>query len=191
VQPSGSTSHSMDGTPSVAGLEQPLLLARDKVFRRRVSLWEPDAPESDILMSLYRYWESLRPEGLLPKRGDFDIQRLRPVLGMTCVVDVTADDPDDYFVRLFGSEIPLGTDMSRHRVGDYPSLPYREMLAQDYRTAREIGAPLYHEIAAMIDFKRHSYARLVLPFAEDGRNVNQLIVSSIHQKFPDLLQLLV
>jgi PAS domain len=172
-------------------LQQRVLLADDKVYRRGISLWDSTAPKSDTLMSLYRYWGSLRPDGLLPKRGDFDIQRLRPVLGMTCVVDVTAENPDDYFVRLFGSEIPLSTDMSRHRVGDYPSLPYREMLAQDYQAAREIGAPLYHEIAALIDGKRHSYARLILPFAEDGRRVNQLIVSSIHQKFPDLLQLLV
>jgi PAS domain-containing protein len=175
----------------VMPLEHPLLLTRDRVFRRRVSLWEPEKPKNDRLMGLYRYWESLRPEGLLPKRADFDIQHLRPVLGMTCVVDVSADNPDDYFVRLFGSEIPLGTDMSRHRVGDYPSPPYRDMLAQDYKTAREVGAPLYHEIAALIDDKRHSYARLILPFAEDGRSVNQLIVSSIHQKFPDLLELLV
>jgi hypothetical protein len=172
-------------------LEQRVLVNGEGVFRRRVSLWEPHAQISDTLMSLYRYWESLRPDGLLPKRADFDIQRLRPVMGMTCVVDVTADDPADYFVRLYGSEIPLDTNMSKQRIGDYPSPFYREMLAEDYKAARDIGAPLYHEVAASIDFKRHSYARLILPFAEDGRTVNQLIVSSVHQKFADLLQLLV
>ncbi len=172
-------------------LDQKVLVTGDKVHRRRVSLWESPAHANETLMSLYRYWESLRPDGMLPRRAAFDLTRLRQVMGMTCVVDVTADDPNDYYVRLFGSEIPLDSDMSKQRIGDQPSPVYRDMLAEDYKAAREIGAPLYHEVAARIGRKRHSYARLILPFAEDGRTVNQLIVSSVHQKFPDLLQLLV
>ena len=171
-------------------LEHRVLSAGDKVYRRRISLSEPGEARNDILVSIYRYWESLRHEGLPPNRSVFDIQQLRPVMGMTCVVDVTAENPDDYFVRLFGSEIPLGTDMSKHRLGDYPSQPYREMLVEDYKTARDLGRALYHEIAARIDYKRHSYARLILPFADDDGRVNQLIVSSVHETFADLLQFL-
>src|SRR5262249_10678362 len=104
-------------------LEHRVLSAGDKVYRRRLSLAESGGAKNETLMSIYRHWESLRHEGQPPKRSAFDIQQLRPVMGMTCVVDVTAEHPDDYFVRLFGSDIPLGTDMSKHRLGDYPRSP--------------------------------------------------------------------
>jgi hypothetical protein len=80
--------------------------------------------------------------------------------------------------------------MSKHRLGDYPSQPYRDMLAEDYKTARDLGTALYHEIAARIDYKRHSYARLILPFAGHDARVNQLIICSVQQTFDDLLQYL-
>ncbi len=102
--------------------------ATDIVLRRRVTLWEPFPPKSKILMDLYRYWETLRPTGLLPNRTDFEMDRLRPVMG--------------------------------------------------------------NEIAARLDFLTHSYARLILPFAKDGRRVDQLYVCSTLTKFPDLLEAL-
>jgi len=69
--------------------------ATDIVLRRRVTLWEPFPPKSKILMDLYRYWETLRPTGLLPNRTDFEMDRLRPVMGMASIVDVEAATPAD------------------------------------------------------------------------------------------------
>jgi hypothetical protein len=162
---------------------------RDRVIRRRLSLWEADPPKNKILMDLYRSWEALRPMGLIPSRNDFDILRLKPVMGMTCIIDVTPENPTDFFVRLYGTNVPLPENMSKRTLADmHTSELYREMLAQDYAGARDIGVPLYHEIAALLDYVTHSYARLILPFASDNRNVDQLIVSSVLEKFPDLIQ---
>jgi PAS domain len=164
---------------------------RDRVIRRRLPLWEPDPPKNEVLMALYRYWESLRPTGLIPSRKEFDVLRLRPVMGTTSIIDVDSEDPCDFRLRLYGTNLKLPNDMSNRRLADMQYAErYRDMLMQDYAAARDIGVPLYHEVAAMIDYITHSYSRLILPFAADGRNVSQLIVSSISQDFPDLVQLL-
>lgn len=164
---------------------------RDHVIRRRLPLWEPMPPKNPELMALYRYWESLRPTGLIPARKDFDVLRLRSVMGTTTVVDVNKDDPDEFHYRLYGTQIRLPMELShRSIVALRESEPYFEMIKQDYRAAREIGVPLYHDVVALIDYVTHSYARLILPFATDHRNVDQLIVCSVHQDFPDLIKLL-
>jgi hypothetical protein len=164
--------------------------AADIVLRRRVTLWEPTPVKDKTLMTLYRYWEALRPDGFLPSRTDFDMDKLRPVMGMASVVDVEYDDPLEFRIRLQGSRLPLKSDHTKHSISDIRSLPYQEMLAIDYRAAKEIGCPAYHEIAARLDYSTHSYARLILPFAKDGRRVDQLYVCSTLVKFPDLLQAL-
>jgi hypothetical protein len=165
---------------------------RDRVIRRRLSLWETDPPKNEILMSLYRYWESLRPTGLIPARKEFDIVRLKPVMGLASVVEVNDKAPMDFRFRLHGTDVHLPKDLSNRTLAEMSySQVYREMLAQDYEAAREIGVPLYHEVAALIDYVTHSYARLILPFATDHRNVDQLIVCSVLQEFPDLIQRLV
>jgi len=164
---------------------------RDRLVRRRLSLWDAEPPKHPRLMELYRYWESLRPEGLIPARTEFDILKLRAVMGTTCVIDVDCPDPQDYLVRLYGTSLTLPNDMSNRTLKNMDfSDEYREMLAEDYFSAREIGVPLYHEVAALINYSMHTYARLILPFAGDHRNVNQLIVCSVHQDFPDLVKLL-
>jgi hypothetical protein len=165
-------------------------MATDVVVRRRVTLWEPTPIKNKALMDLYRYWEALRVDGLLPNRTDFDMDKLRPVMGMASVVDVEDDDPHAFRIRLQGSRLPLKFDHSKHTVGDIDSGAYKEMLAIDYRAAKEIGSPAYHEIAARLDYLTHSYARLILPFAKDGRRVDQLYVCSTLVKFPDLLEAL-
>lgn len=181
------------GPPMRSNLQAKLFPSRqrDRVIRRRLSLWEPEPAKNKTLMELYRYWESLRPEGLIPARKDFDILRLRPVMGTTTLVDVEAEDPMDFRFRLLGTELTLKIDTSMRTIADYrESAVYQEMLVQDYGAARDIGTPLYHEIAALVDYITHSYVRLILPFAADGRKVNQLMVCSIHEDLPDLVKLL-
>jgi len=164
---------------------------RDRVIRRRLPLWEPEPSKQQTLMELYRYWESLRPTGLIPSRKDFDVLRLRSVMGTTCVIEVDGRAPDDFFVRLYGTALTLPDNMNNRRLADmHCSSNYRAMLEQDYAAARDIGVPLYHEVAAMIDYITHSYARLILPFSSDARTVNQLVVSSVRQDLPDLIKLL-
>lgn len=80
---------------------------RDRVVRRRLPLWEPEPAKNKVLMDLYRYWESLRPTGLIPSRKDFDVLRLKPVMGMTTIVEVDEQNPSNFRFRLYGTQIPL------------------------------------------------------------------------------------
>lgn len=164
---------------------------RDRVIRRRLPLWEPEPPKLKVLMDLYRYWESLRPTGLIPSRQEFDVLKLKSVMGTTTVIEVDDSTPENFRFRLFGTQIPLPMPLSNRTLSAVrESEPYFKMVEQDYIAARDIGTPLYHEVVALINYVTHSYARLILPFAADGRNVNQLVVSSVRQDFPDLVKLI-
>jgi hypothetical protein len=164
---------------------------RDRVIRRRLPLWEPEPPKQKVLMDLYRYWESLRPSGMIPSRQGFDVLKLKPVMGTTTIIEVDESTSENFRIRLFGTNIPLPMTLSNRTLSAVrESEPYFKMIEQDYIAARDIGTPLYHEVVALINYVTHSYARLILPFAADGRNVNQLVVSSVRQDFPELVKLI-
>lgn len=162
----------------------------DAVVRRRLSLWDTQSQKNATLVGLYRYWEGLRPTGLIPARADFDIRKLEPVMGMTWEVDVVSDDPLEFKVGLTSSALPLGLDDSRLCLRDIRCTPYRNMLATDYRAVKEIGTPAYHIVATRIDEVILSYARLVLPFAKDGRRITELYVCIVNLRFSDLVKAL-
>src|SRR5260221_10115005 len=164
--------------------------ASDAVVRRRVTVWEPLPPKNDALMGLYRYWEALRPTGLLPVRADFDLQKLQPASGTTWLIDVGSDDPLEFGVRSQDHTFPFDGDPLRFRLRDIRSKAYREMLATDYRAVKDIGTPAYHDVATRIDDVVLSYARLILPFAKDGRRVTELYTCVADARLPDLLKTL-
>ena len=161
-------------------------LLEDIVLRRAqpISSLAVQDPE---LNTAYEYWTSCRKDGLLPSRREIDVLQLKPVLGHTHLVDVTADDPADYRYRLWGSKVPLHRfrNYTNWRIGDYRSVPYRKGLMEDYSAVTWTGSPLYHQIVARLDSIRYSYARILLPLAEDGRKVNMLIVCTRDRIFPD------
>jgi len=141
-------------------------------------------------MGLYRYWEALRPTGLLPVRAEFDPQKLPAVRRTTWLINVVPDDPLEFLIRSQGHTLPLDGAPLKLRLRDIRSKPYREMLATDYRAVKEIGAPAYHDIATRIDGVMLSYARLILPFANDGCRVTELYSCAVDARFPDLLKTL-
>ena len=139
---------------------------RDRVIRRRLPLGQPEMPKHPALVALYRYWLSLCDAGLIPSRRDFQV-----VASATATVDLTDVDDSDAL--------------------DFHHSPFdEEMARQDYRAVRDLGVPLYHDIAATRRDDTLSYARLILPFADDGRRVDRLIVASAERAFPDLVKLL-
>src|SRR5258708_1687634 len=105
---------------AVASDPQQLELFRnqsDIVVRRRVTLWEPEPPKHKILMELYRHWEALRPTGFLPSRSQFEMDKLRPIMGMASIVDVGPNDPLGFLIRLQGTMLPF-PDHSKHALAD-------------------------------------------------------------------------
>ncbi|MCC7046353.1 MAG: PAS domain-containing protein [Alphaproteobacteria bacterium] len=158
----------------------------DIVLRRPQPIASLPATDPELNI-VYEYWNSCRRDGLLPRRKDIDVLQLKPVLGHMHIVDVTAQDPSDYRYRLYGSKVRLNrfSNYTNTRLGDLPSLPYRNALIDDYSAVAWSGTPLYQNVVARLQSIRYSYSRLLLPLAEDGRRVNMLIVSTHDRVFPD------
>lgn len=177
----------MTALPQTAKPSSHVGLLDDIVLRRPqpLSLLPTADPE---LNQVYQYWATCRSDGLLPKRKDIDVLQLKPVLGHTHLVDVSAQDPADYRYRLYGSKVRLNrfSNYTNTRLGDLPSVTYRNALIDDYSAVAWSGTPLYQNVVARVQSVRYSYSRLLLPLAEDGRRVNMLMVSTHDRLFPDL-----
>ena len=163
-----------------------LLAAEDLVKRRRCAIAEIP-PEDAKLSAAHAYWHAKRRDGLLPAKGDIDILELRPLIGTTHMVDVSDPDPGNYHVRLRGSSVP---DDALRKVSNKPlhmcgSKALGESLMEDYAAVAFTGTAAYHQVVALLDYIRHSYSRLILPLAEDGRHVDSLMVCFNRREFSD------
>ncbi len=160
---------------------------RDVVKRRRLSLAEIP-PEDHKLSFVLDYWRAKCRDGLLPARQDIDVIDLRPVIGRTHLIDVAAEDPAQYRIRLYASltRLERGDDLTNSAIGAYPSVPFRLSLMEDYNGVALTGVPAYHQVVARLDYVPFSYSRLILPLAKDGRMVNLLLVCINPRPFPDL-----
>ncbi len=158
----------------------------DVVLRRPQPLSSLESLDPE-LFQVFEYWQSRRQEGLLPRRKDIDVLQLKPVLGHTHLVDVSAQDPAEYRFRLYGSKVRLDRfrNYTNSKVGDYPSEPYRNALIEDYSSVVWTGTPLYQHIVARLQSIPYSYSRLLLPLAEDGRKVNMLVVCTRDRVYTD------
>ena len=123
----------MSAVPQTAKPSAQLGPLDDIVLRRPQPLSSLPAGDPELNL-VYEYWNGCRNDGLLPRRKDIDVLQLKPVLGHTHLVDVSAQDPADYRFRLYGSKVRLDRfrNYSNTRVGDYPSIPYRTALIEDY-----------------------------------------------------------
>ena len=159
---------------------------RDVVKRRRMSV--EDIPQTDrVLSEALVYWQSLRSEGLLPARRDVDVLELRPLVGNLHLVDV-GNGPSDIRFGLYGTRVPLQNfqDFTGKGPGMVGSAVYSQSVMEDYQAVQATGTPCYQHIVARIDYILHSYARLILPLADDGRHVNKLLVCINKREFDDL-----
>ncbi len=151
---------------------------RQDVVRALRWPWECIDTHDGLLIDALRYWQSLGDGGLLPKPGAVDPIVLKPLLGWIHKVDTSDADPQNYYFRLWGSNATLEqfAPFKGLRVSDYPSLPYRDAVLQDYQDAVATGVPTYQQVLARVKYREYSYTRLILPLASDGRRVNQLLV---------------
>jgi hypothetical protein len=165
-----------------------VVIARDGLVTRRRTIWEPQPQGYQGLATVYRKWESLRPNGEIPNRQYFELEWVKSIMPTTSLIDVSADDPLDYSIRFVGTDLPKTMHITKQRLRDFPDNTFRKMLLRDYFLSRQCGIPLFHEIAVRIDGLTTCYARLILPFGRDGRRVDQLLVCSIYASLPDLKQ---
>ncbi|HUA52784.1 MAG TPA: PAS domain-containing protein [Candidatus Sulfotelmatobacter sp.] len=169
---------------------------RPKVFPVRPADWidrttlDPEAALGDAspLGRLYGYWLAIKREtGIMPPRKAIDPIVLHDcnLMGYAHVVDVSADDPNEFTFRIFGSNVTLdsGKNFAGTKVGDYPVPQYRDAVANDYLTVKMTAWPRLQRVRASINFSRRSYQRLILPFSGSDGKTERLLVAVLYEPF--------
>lgn len=138
-----------------------------------------------LTFSLLDLWNQKRGDHPHPLRSDLDVLDLRPWLGWLVIYDYLSDE-DDYYCRLFGEHVrrSVGTDMTRHRMSEYP--PYiHTAVREQYDDVRRTGRPLlahYMSSAVVVgEFQRARVPaeKLILPLSRSGEGVDCFLTLSL------------
>jgi hypothetical protein len=79
-----------------------------------------------------------------------------------------------------------GGGYANRTLGEMPSGFMRDDAIEDYRQVVAAGTPSYHLISLVEKNQSYSYARLLLPLAQDGRRVDRLVVLINERPLPEL-----
>ena len=92
------------------------------------------------------------------------------------IVDTSATEPTGYWFRLWGAVNSYRQGLTNQTLGRMPSGLMRDNAIEDYWEVVTTGVPAYHLIRLTEDQAEYSYARLLLPLANDGRRVDRILV---------------
>lgn len=129
---------------------------------------------ADIALDLtYRYWHGLREQGLLPSRSRVDTPQFRLLVPAVHWVDLRQDAVENIGLGpLEGfAELPpaaTGGGRSGHRLGT--------LLREDFRTVAFTGSALFQEIQLVQNGRTAVYTELLLPVADDGVKVTEVLM---------------
>jgi hypothetical protein len=134
-------------------------------------------PAADGWMgSLLRDWQIARKGPRLPSIDSLaSLRLLGAAQGRAHILDTSETDPTGYWFRLWGPVNSYGTGHTRRSLSQMPAGLMRETAIEDYWDAVSMGVARYHLIDITADRVAYSYARLLLPFANDGRRVDHLL----------------
>jgi hypothetical protein len=145
------------------------------------SWWRPVGAagdiEHDFLAGLYEAWDAARGGEPMPTRGDLDVLKLKPWLGMISLIDIEQPGPR-YRYRIFATRVAqvLGRDLTGSYVDadTYPALSgplvavLREVVAE---RAPVLEKSTVAGIAGGIPF-----LRLAMPLSDGGEAVGMTLI---------------
>jgi len=135
---------------------------------------------------LLRLWGNARNGRRLPSSESLDpFELLNIACGRAHMVETSNSNPAGYRFRLWGAVNSYGNGYSDRTLGEMPAGLMRDGAIADYRQAVATGIPHYHLIAHIENKVPYSYARLLLPLAQDGRRVDRLIVLINERGLPE------
>jgi hypothetical protein len=143
---------------------------------------------SPALVGLAQYWEArarARPDGGLPGRADIDPLDFQGLLGQVFLLDVVGRPARDFRFRLFGTEMVqvYGQDLTGRLLSELDDRDYAAALRPDYVTTATSGLPSVRRGRLEWAKRDHiSYERLLLPLAEDGRQVDMLLGATLYER---------
>ncbi len=145
------------------------------------------ASEDEWFGQVLSIWRDGRVGWRLPSSKSFGVLEVVNIArGRAHVVDTRATDPEGYRFRLWGSDTSYRGGHSNITLGETPVGLLRQITIEDYWQAVATGAPNYQLIHHIESSQLFSYTRLVLPLAEDGRRVNELVVLINERRLPEL-----
>ena len=105
--------------------------------------------------------------------------------GRAHLVDTASSNPAGYRFRLWGAVNSYGGGFANRTLGEMPAGLMRDEAMEDYR--RVVAAVPSYDLISMVEKKvSYSYARLLLPLAQDGRRVDRLIVLINERHLPEI-----
>ena len=143
--------------------------------------------EDDWLGQLLSFWGSARRGRRLPSTESLDsLELLNISCGRAHIVETLSSNPNGYRFRLWGAVNSYGGGYANRALGEMPQGLMREDAIADYRRVVATGTPTYHLINIVENELSYSYARLLLPLAQDGRRVDRLVVLINERQLPEL-----
>lgn len=159
----------------------------DDLSKRLCLPLEAIAPQDEWLSQLLAIWRNARAGWRLPASESFDtLEVLNIARGRAHIVDTRETDPASYRFRLWGAANSYGDNHTNHLLAQMPAGLMREGALEDYWEVVTTGVPTYQLIYHIENGLPFSYARLLLPLATDGRNVDQLLVLFNERPLPEL-----
>ncbi len=129
-------------------------------------------PRAQKLLDL---WQAKRRNGLLPARRDFTFEDFRPWLGWLTLLEVR-DGGSDFYFTLHGTAAVdrYRFDMTGRKASELPA-HWSKAIIDGYRDVARIGQPALSRHRLKDAQFEYSWLRLLLPCADDGRNVDRII----------------
>ena len=124
--------------------------------------------------------------GCLRTSRSNSLELLNVARGRAHIVDTTGSNPAGYRFRLWGAVNSYGGGYANRALGEMPAGLMRDEAIDDYRKVVAAGIPRYHLISLVEKNLAYSYARLLLPLAQDGRRVDRLVVLINERRLPEL-----
>jgi hypothetical protein len=139
---------------------------------------------------LLGFWGNARRGRRLPSCESLDsLELLNIACGRAHIVDTGSSNPLGYRFRLWGAVNSYGGGYANRALGEMPQGLMREDAIAEYRQVVVSGMPTYHLINVVENELVYSYARLLLPLAQDGRRVDRMIVLINERQLPELAAL--
>lgn len=136
---------------------------------------------------LLKFWGDARKGRRLPSTESMDaLELLNIARGRAHIVETANSNPSGYRFRLWGAVNSYGAGYANQTLGEMPAGLMRDEAMRDYRQVVATGTPRYHFISVVEKNISYSYARLLLPLAQDHRRVDRLIVLISERRLPEL-----
>lgn len=131
--------------------------------------------------TLLEFWRDRAAASRIPKRGDFDVLKLRPWIGMLSIWDFDRERAD-YMCRLFSSSetARLKYEMTNRWLGDYPA-GIGPHLVRQFDRVRESAAPMLVQMGKPVAAAMTSQAeglraeKLLLPLTRSDAEVDCIL----------------